>query len=95
MKKYKLRSGSDIHLDSLDNVIHNSDFDSVLGKINSEFRFIPNGKICLEQGLTSEMLIAITEVIKEKAGIGKKKDDYITDIIKGKDTSKTEKELCG
>jgi len=73
MKKYKLRSGSDIHLDTLDNVIHNSDFDSVLGKITSEFRFIPNGKICVEQGLSIEILIAISEVIKEKAGLGKKK----------------------
>lgn len=73
MKKYKLRSGSDIHLDTLDNVIHSSDFESVLGKITSEFRFVPNGKICVEQGLTSEMLIAVSQLIKEKAGIGKKK----------------------
>ena len=73
MKKYKLRSGSDIYLDTLDNVMHSSDFESVLGKITSEFRFVPNGKICVEQGLTSEMLIAVSQLIKEKAGIGKKK----------------------
>jgi len=73
MKKIKLRGGSNIHLDTLDNVMHSSDFESVLGKITSEFRFVPNGKICVEQGLTSEMLIAISQLIKERAGIGKKK----------------------
>lgn len=73
MKGFKLRSGAILYMDEFGNVRHSSDFEIVLGKITDEFRFIPNSNLTFEQGLTSEMLKGISDLIKEKAGIGVKK----------------------
>jgi hypothetical protein len=60
----KMVKGS-LELDEFNNVIYNSDFKIVLGVITDEFRFRPKSNIVLEQGLTVEMMLSITELIKE------------------------------
>jgi hypothetical protein len=52
-------------LDEFNNVIYNSDFKLVLGTITNEFRFRPKSNIVLEQGLTVEVMLSITQLIKE------------------------------
>lgn len=81
MKSFKLRSGSILYMDDFSNVRHSSDFEVVLGKITDEFRFIPNSNLTLEQGLTSEMLKGISDLIKVKAGIGIKKAEAEEEIV--------------
>lgn len=66
-----------IYLDELDNVIYTSDFDTILGKVDSTYRFIPKSSVVLEQGLTPKMLEAISSIIRKKAGIGEKKAEPI------------------
>jgi hypothetical protein len=73
MKSVLLKSGSYLNLDEFKNVRHSSDFEIVLGKITSEFRFIPTANILFEQGVTSEMLKGISDLIRLEAGIGVKK----------------------
>jgi hypothetical protein len=63
---------SDIWVDEFGNIRHSTDFELVLGKINKEFRFVPQG-VSIEQGLTTEMLDIISELIRKRAGIGEKK----------------------
>ena len=72
-----LRSGSYIYVNELNHIIHSSDFELYLGSITDEFRFKPC-KTTMEQGLTPEILENISLMIKEKAGIGKKKAEPIT-----------------
>jgi hypothetical protein len=67
---------SDIWLDELNNVRYSTDFELVLGRVNEEYRFIPQG-ITVEQGLTPEMLDVVSSLIRKKAGIGKKKAEPI------------------
>jgi hypothetical protein len=81
MKSFKLRSGSILYMDDFSNIRHSSDFEVVLGKITDEFRFIPNSTVTLEQGLTSEMLKGISDLIKVKAGIGIKKAEPEEEIV--------------
>lgn len=78
-KLYEIISdnGSYIYLDELNNVIYDADFKVVLGKISDEFRFIPKSSTVLEQGLTSQMLSLISNLIKKKAGIGEKRAESI------------------
>lgn len=82
MKKKTVKTGQGIgyvYLDELDNVICESVFKAILGKIDSEYRFIPKSNIVMEQGLTSQMLSVISELIKEKVGIGVKKAEPLTE----------------
>jgi len=72
----RLKSGSYIYLSDLNTIIHSSDFNLSLGNINDEYRFKPSS-ISIEQGLTTELLENISSMIKEKAGIGKKKSNSI------------------
>ncbi len=81
MKGFKLRSGAILHMDEFGNVRHSSDFEIVLGRITDEFRFIPNSNLTFEQGLTSEMLKGISDLIKEKAGIGVKKAEAEKEMV--------------
>lgn len=69
---------SEIKIDDLGNVILQNEFDLVLGKINEEYRFVPNG-ITLRQGLTPEILDIIASLIRKKAGIGEKKAEAINE----------------
>jgi hypothetical protein len=81
MKGFKLRSGAILYMDDFGNVRHNSDFEIVLGKITDEFRFVPNSNLTLEQGLTSEMLKGVSDLIRQKAGIGVKKAEEEKEIV--------------
>jgi hypothetical protein len=65
-----------VYLDDLNNVIYQSDFTLVLGKV-VEFRFIPKSNVSMEQGLTVKMLEAIANLIKNSASIGVKKAEAI------------------
>jgi|TARA_R110000803_G_scaffold89302_1_gene156522 hypothetical protein len=67
-------NGSYIYLDGLNNVIYDSDFKIILGRINDDYRFQPKSTTVMEQGLTPQMLILISNLIKKKAGIGEKRD---------------------
>ena len=76
MKKKTIKTGQGIgylYLDEMDNVVCESVFTTILGKIDSDYRFIPKSTIVIEQGLTSQMLLVISELIREKVGIGVKK----------------------
>lgn len=77
MVTIKLKSSASMYIDELNNVRYSSDFEMVLGKVTDEFRFIPDSSITNKQGLTPEMLIIISELIKHKAGIGVKKAESI------------------
>jgi hypothetical protein len=54
-----------LELDDFNNIIYNSDFKIVLGSVTNEFRFKPKSNIVLEQGLTPEIMLSITELIKQ------------------------------
>jgi hypothetical protein len=54
-----------LELDDFNNIIYNSDFKIVLGSVTNEFRFKPKSNIVLGQGLTPEIMLSITELIKE------------------------------
>lgn len=75
--KYKISNPNYIYIDELNNVILESTFTIVLGKIDSSYRFVPQNNLVIEQGLTVQMLVAITELIKKKLGIGEKKAEAI------------------
>lgn len=75
--KYKISNPNYIYIDELNNVILESTFTIVLGKIDSSYRFVPQNNLVIEQGLTVQMLIAIAELIKKKLGIGEKKAEAI------------------
>jgi len=72
-----LRSGSYIYVNDLNHIMHSSDFELCLGSVTDEFRFKPSRATTMEQGLTPEILSNISLMIKEKAGIGKKKAENI------------------
>lgn len=55
-----------IYIDDLNNVICESTFTVVMGRIDSTYRFIPKSNLVLEQGLTPQMLMVISELITEK-----------------------------
>tara|TARA_R110002153_G_scaffold262139_2_gene422868 strand:- start:2170 stop:2427 length:258 start_codon:yes stop_codon:yes gene_type:complete len=74
-----LRSGSYVYINDLNHIIHSSDFEFYLGSVTSEFRFKPS-KTTMEQGLTTEILENISLLIKERAGIGKKKAEAIKKV---------------
>lgn len=78
MSTVRTMTYSDIWIDEFNNVRQSTDFELVLGKVTDEFRFVPQG-ITTEQGLTPEILVIITKLIREKAGIGVKKADDITE----------------
>jgi hypothetical protein len=66
-----------IYLDELGNVVYESDFTIILGKIDESYRFIPKSNVTLEQGLTAQMMTIISNLIKRKAGIGEKRAEPI------------------
>ena len=66
-----------IYLDELGNVVYESDFTIILGKIDESYRFIPKSNVTLEQGLTAQMMTIISNLIKRKAGIGEKRAETI------------------
>lgn len=69
----RLSNNNYIYLNETNNIIYCSDFEIRLGRVSDEFRFIPNGTTTLEQGLTPQMLVAISNIIRKKAGIGEKR----------------------
>jgi len=69
----RLSNNNYIYLNETNNVIYCSDFDVPLGRVSAEFRFIPNSKASIEQGLTPQMLVVISNIIRKKAGIGEKR----------------------
>jgi len=73
----KLDLSSYIYVDDLNNIVYESDFTIVLGKVDEAYRFIPKSNMTLEQGLTPQMLDAIANLIRRKAGIGEKKAEAI------------------
>jgi hypothetical protein len=66
-----------IYLDELGNVVYESDFTIILGKVDESYRFIPKSNTTLEQGLTAQMLLIVASLIKRKAGIGEKRAEAI------------------
>lgn len=70
----KIHSLNYIYIDDLNNVICESVFTIVLGKIDNEYRFVPKSNLVIEQGLTPQMLMVIAELIKKKLGLGEKRD---------------------
>ena len=75
--KHTISNPNYIYIDELNNVILESTFTIVLGKIDSSYRFVPQSNLVIEQGLTVQMLIVIAELIKKKLGIGEKKAEAI------------------
>lgn len=69
----RLNNSNYIYLNETNNIIYCSDFDIPLGRVTDEFRFIANSKASIEQGLTPQMLVAISNIIRKKAGIGEKR----------------------
>lgn len=71
----KLRSGATIFITEHNTVVYSADFNIILGKISNEYRFTPyeNPNI-INQGYTPEILSAIADLIRMKAGIGEKRD---------------------
>ena len=69
----RLNDNNYIYLNETNNIVYCSDFDVPLGRMSNDFRFIPNGRSSLEQGLTPQMLMAISNIIRKKAGIGEKR----------------------
>lgn len=79
MNKNNINSNNYIYIDELNNVVLESVFTIVLGRIDSTYRFIPKSSLVIEQGLTPQMLMVIAELIKDKLGIGQKKADPINE----------------
>jgi hypothetical protein len=67
-----------LYIDKRDNVICESAFTVVIGKIDETHRFIPNSNLVLDQGLTPQMLMVIAELIRKKIDLneGKIKDEF-------------------
>jgi hypothetical protein len=72
-----IHSQNYIYIDNFDNVILESAFTIILGKIDVTYRFVPKSNLVIEQGLTAQMLMVIADLIKKKAGIGEKKAEPI------------------
>jgi hypothetical protein len=81
--KESISNSSYLYIDELDNVICESTFTVVLGKIDGSYRFIPKSNLVVEQGLTPQMLMVIAELIKRKAGIGEKRVEFIEEETEG------------
>lgn len=81
-----IHSPNYIYIDQFDNVILESAFTIVLGKVDTTYRFVPKSNLVIEQGLTAQMLMVIAELIKKKSGIGEKKAEAIKE-----DEEKSEK----
>lgn len=77
--KNTINSQNYIYIDQFDNVILESAFTIVLGKVDVTYRFVPKSNLVIEQGLTPQMLMVIAELIKKKSGIGEKKAEPIKD----------------
>jgi hypothetical protein len=77
----RLSNDNYLYLNETNNIIYCSDFDVPLGHISDEYRFIPNGRSSQEQGLTPQILIAISYIIKKKAGIGEKRTEVFEDGV--------------
>jgi len=75
--KHTIHNPNYIYIDEFNNVILESAFTIVLGKIDSSYRFVPQNNLVIEQGLTVQMLGVIAELIKKKLGIGEKKAEAI------------------
>jgi hypothetical protein len=75
--KQTIHNPSYIYIDEFNNVIYESCFTIVLGRIDSTYRFIPKSSLVIEQGLTPQMLMTIAELIKKKVGIGVKKAEAL------------------
>jgi len=86
--KHTVHTQNYIYIDSFDNVILESAFTIILGKIDVTYRFVPKSNLVIEQGLTAQMLMVIAELIKKKAGIGEKKAEPIKEDKKEKDKPK-------
>ena len=86
--KEMIHSQNYIYIDQFNNVILESPFTIVLGKIDTTYRFVPKSNLVIEQGLTAQMLMVIAELIKKKAGIGEKKAEPIKEDKKEKDKPK-------
>jgi hypothetical protein len=69
----RLDNSNYIYLNETNSIIYCSDFDIPLGHVSDEFRFVPNGRASQEQGLTPQMLVVISNIIRKKAGIGEKR----------------------
>ena len=80
----RLSNVSYIYIDDLGNVIYEADFTLVLGKIDESYRFIPKSNTTLEQGLTAQMLQAIANLIRKKAGIGEKRTEIFEEGVSQK-----------
>jgi hypothetical protein len=61
----KIHDFNKIKIDEFRNVVLHSSFIIVLGRIDNSYRFIPQSKLVIEQGLTAEMMIVISSLIKE------------------------------
>jgi hypothetical protein len=71
--KGNINTTNHIYIDKLGNVILESSFTLVLGKVDSYYRFIPKSSLVIEQGLTTQMLMVIAELIKEEYTLELKK----------------------
>lgn len=75
--KEMIHSQNYIYIDQFNNVILESPFTIVLGKIDTTYRFVPKSNLVIEQGLTMQMLQVISNLIKRKAGLGEKRAEAI------------------
>lgn len=75
--KHTIHNQSYIYIDNFDNVVLESAFTIVLGKVDVSYRFVPKSNLVIEQGLTAQMLMVIADLIKKKSGIGEKKAEAI------------------
>lgn len=86
--KETIHSPNYIYIDQFNNVVLQSNFTIVLGKIDETYRFIPKSSLVIEQGLTPQMLGVIAGLIKKKAGIGEKKAEPIKEEATKKNIKK-------
>jgi len=71
MEAVKLRSSATLMVDVKDNVCYSSDFKLIIGTITEDYRFVPSNTCCTtDQGYTPEILSALADLIRVKAGIG-------------------------
>jgi len=75
--KEMIHSQNYIYIDQFNNVILESPFTIVLGKIDTTYRFVPKSNLVIEQGLTMQMLQVIYNLIKRKEGLGEKRAEAI------------------
>jgi hypothetical protein len=77
MEKIKTTTQNNIFIDDFGNIIMEGDFTLCLGKVDNLYNFKPSKFIMEQSGLSIKYLELITELIKNKAGYGKKKDEPI------------------